>query len=204
MAFEQHFAEVENGACHLISCCCVGISCTTCDAPCCLDKHKFCCCSGGWTSGSDCVGEKGCLTGFGKTCCCVHACSLNNMALGACDTFVMGRPYGEGLVDDEETAWMQQVNWCCYLLCWGFGCGPYNPVCFSLSKTCCLEEKHTRTGCWTREGICHHNIKVGPVILRGNFPPTKRIGCGVCGCAACRDSPAESRSGLVTPGQQRM
>ncbi|CAE7382509.1 SMC4 [Symbiodinium sp. CCMP2592] len=206
MAFEAQFAEIEQNSCHLLSCCCVGISCTACSDPCCMDKHKLCCCAGGTTSGEDCIGEKGCWTGFGKTCCWIHACSTNNMALGCCNTFFMGRPYGgEGRpVEDGEAAFMQDANWCCYLLFAGWACGPPMPYCFSNSKIFCLEEKHTRAPCWSEEGIWHHYGKAGCVVVRGQLPPTRRIGLGLCGCAVCKKEPSQARASLVTPGQQRM
>ncbi|CAE7819872.1 unnamed protein product [Symbiodinium sp. CCMP2592] len=128
MAFEAQFAEIEDKSCHLLSCCCWGLSCTSCDDPCCIDKHKCCCMSGGITSGEECVGQKGCLTSLAKACCCVQSCSLNNMAIGCCGVFILGRPYGEGrLVDDRESAFMQEVFWCYYCLCGGTGCGPASP-----------------------------------------------------------------------------
>eukprot|EP00439_Symbiodinium_sp_Y106_P048816 s208_g6.t1 len=177
MAFEAQFAEIEQNSCHLLSCCCVGISCTACSDPCCMDKHKL-----------------------------IHACSTNNMALGCCNTFFMGRPYGgEGRpVEDGEAAFMQDANWCCYLLFVGWACGPPMPYCFSNSKIFCLEEKHTRAPCWTEEGIWHHYGKAGCVVVRGQLPPTRRIGLGLCGCAVCKKEPSQARASLVTPGQQRM
>ncbi|CAE7535997.1 unnamed protein product [Symbiodinium sp. CCMP2456] len=128
MAFEAQFAEIEDKSCHLLSCCCWGLSCTACDDPCCLDRHKFCCMSGGCTSGEECCGQKGCLTSFGKALCCVEACSLNNMAIGCCSVFILGRPYGEGrLVNDREAAFMEEVFWCYYCCCGGTGCAPTSP-----------------------------------------------------------------------------
>ncbi|CAE7244415.1 unnamed protein product [Symbiodinium natans] len=185
MAFVAQFAEIEDKSCPLLSCCCWGLSCTSCDDPCCLDKHKCCCCSGGCTSGEDCVGQKGCMTGFSKTCCCVQSGSLNNMAVGCCDIFVLGRPYGEGrLVEDPETAFMQQVCWCFYCLCIGWGCGPSSPFCFNDSKCLCIEEKDTTDEWWTHEGMCHSNSKAVCLVTRSNFPPSRRIGCGACGRSA--------------------
>ncbi|CAJ1402269.1 unnamed protein product [Effrenium voratum] len=127
MAFEAAWDEIESNSCHLISCCCLGVSATRCCDPCMMQKHKFCCCAGGISSGEDCVGEKGCLVGIHKTFCCVQTASCNNLACGCCDIFILGRPYGEGRVMDQESNFMQDARWCYYCLFTGCALAPASP-----------------------------------------------------------------------------
>lgn len=142
--------------------------------------------AGEGASAQDCVGEKGCLFGVSKLCCCVVALSTSNMALGCCDAFCCGRPYGEGqLVEDNENSYMEGVHWCCYALIGGIGCVSPSPCIAADIKVACVETKaSTADSCCDDTGCVSIRLKTCCCIHQVQLPPSRSLGLGCC-CLPC-------------------
>merc|ERR1712107_667552 len=94
-AFDREWSIIQDSSCFYSALFCFEQRCGSCCDPCCFCQGKCCCVKALSTSGKSCVGEKGCCFRICKTCCCISAVSTSNLAIGCCDTFLCGKPYGE-------------------------------------------------------------------------------------------------------------
>jgi len=183
-AFDGEWNSIEEAACFCAGCFCINSLCGN-PCPSCFGQGKVCCAEVGYASAQYC-GEKGCLFGVAKLSCCVVAASTKNLAIGCCDVFCCGSPYGEGqTVDDTELSYMEGVHWCCYGVLGGFGCLAPSPCIGADFKVCCVETKaSTADKCWDDTGCIALRLKTCCCIHSIQFPPSRTLGCGCC-CIPC-------------------
>lgn len=206
MAFEDKWASIKANSYSICACCCAEHACASACDPIILVKAKVFCFKTGISSGQECIGEKGCVAGIQKLCCCLTTCSANNLALGCCDVFCCGRPYGEGArVGDHESKFMEGVHWCCYCFIAGWGCTQPLPMCATDTKCLCIEEKSSTAPCWTPEGGCiQADAKVCCCVDTTRLPPTSRIGLGCCGLSCCKRDGGDPSKATEAPPQLAM
>lgn len=180
-AFDNDWKAINDASCFFSSCFCCEHRFGGCD-PCIFTQGKIFCAEVLSTSGKECIGEKGCVFGVSKTCCCVEAISTSNLAIGCCDIFCCGQPYGEDKeVQDESMEFMEQVHWMCYCCCLGQGCAPPSPCIASNMKVFCLESKtSTANKCWDEGGCVSLRSKTCCFISNTQIPPSWSLGCGCC------------------------
>jgi len=206
-AFEGEWNAIEDSSCFCSGCFC---SNTMCGQPCptCFGQGKFCCAEVGYATVEPC-GEKGFLFGVSKLCCCVLGVSTSNCAIGCCDVFCCGRPYGEGqMVEDSELAFMEGVHWCCYACVGGWGCLSPSPCIAADIKVCCVESKASTIACCDDGACVALRLKTCCCIHQFQCPPSTSLGLGCC-CVACikreRSFPARSPALMTAaPSQEEM
>mmetsp|Transcript_75467 Transcript_75467/g.133612 ORF Transcript_75467/g.133612 Transcript_75467/m.133612 type:complete len:256 (-) Transcript_75467:260-1027(-) len=179
--FDDQWNMIENSACFCSGCFCFNYMCAH-WSPCIFGQGKVFCVQFGNTSGAECVGEKGCLFGASKLCCIVTGASSKNCAIGCCDQFCCGSPYGEGfVVGDSNLSFMEDVFWCCYCCISGYGCAKLDPLIAQDVKLCCWESKVSCVPCHSEFGWVANHQKICCSVAQCQCPPSRTIGCGCCG-----------------------
>jgi hypothetical protein len=104
------------------------------------------------------------------------------LAIGCCDSFCWGEPYGEDKeVQDESMEFMERVHWLCYCCCIGQGCAPPSPCIASNMKFFCLESKaSTANSCCDDGGCISLRSKTCCCISNTQLPPSWSLGFGCC------------------------
>lgn len=209
-AFDDEWDAIEDSSCFCWGCFCLNCMCGS-PCPTTFGQGKVCCCEVGVASAQPCCGEKGCLFGVSKLCCCLFGAASRNLAIGCCDVFCCGKPYGEDqMVEDHSLQFMEGVHWCCY--CCIAGCGIAtnpSPCVYSDIKTLCLEAKATtKESCWDdSSGCCSLHMKTCCCIHQWQLPPSRTLGLGCC-CVPCivreRRNSARSPPLVYVPRQEEM
>merc|ERR1711862_1029806 len=190
-AFESTWENLEQNAMYCSSCFCTESKFSM-GSPMCVGSGKIFCCTTGFATGQECVGEKGLLFGLSKLCCLVSGVNSNKMAIGCCDQFCFGKPYSEDEdVKDNENDYMEHVFWCCYCLIAGYGCAPPSPMISSDVKICCYEAKASSADeCHDPDAGCiNFSEKICCFMNKAQFPPSMDLGLGCC--VRCVGGPEE-------------
>lgn len=196
-AFDKAYKEIEKDGKYFGSCFCSEQLCTKPFDPCCFGQSKCYCVEASFSTGDDCFGEKGCLFGLQKVCCCVEALSTKDLALGCCGMFCCGKKPMDpkAMAKGGDLAWMEKVFWCNYCICVGLGVGPFSPCFFIDQKHCCIDAKGTSgEKCMDEGGCVMTRQKCLCTANTVRCPPTLSMGCGICFVKCIAEKPASART----------
>lgn len=180
-------------------------------------KQKCLCIRIEETSGEECCGPLGCISGLNKMLCCIQMSEFppDPLMIGCCNKFCIGAPPtgpGKGVSAEqfEQMQFVANTFWCWYCCCSGSGFGGVgDPLIKGQSKMlCCRQNCETDDICGTEgttESCCYSYRKCLCLLdyfqclpALGNTP-----GIGCCGVMCAMQKFADAREPIIgAPAQQ--